>query len=282
MSKSKILVTGATGNIGKYVVEELINRNEKVLAAAFTERQSEEKVEWVSFDFTNPTTFDSALEEVDRVFLIRPPQLAKPQKDMKPFLLKVKEKGIRHIVFVSLMGVERNRVVPHRKIEDLIKELEIPYTFLRPSFFMQNLNTTHRDDIKLRDELYMPVGKARTSFIDTRDIASVASICLTEEDHLNKAYTLTGSEALDYYEVSNILTNVLGRTITYRNPGFFEFRRTIIKRGTRKDFANVMTMLYAITKMGTAEKVTEETQNLLNREPIKFEEYAKDFKHHWM
>lgn len=282
MDKSKILVTGATGNIGKYVVEELVNLNEKVVAAAFSEKKSEEKVEWVSFDFNNPATFDTALDDVDRVFLIRPPQLAKPQKDMKPFLTKVKEKKIRHIVFVSLMGVERNRAVPHRKIEDMIKELEIPYTFLRPSFFMQNLNTTHCDDIKFRDELFMPVGKAKTSFIDTRDIASVASICLTEKEHKNKAYTLTGSDALDYFEVSQILSVVLGRKITYKNPGLFQFRKTIIKRGTRKDFANIMTMLYAITKMGTAKKITEETRNLLKREPIKFEEYAKDFKHYWV
>ena len=65
------------------------------------------------------------------------------------------------------MGVEKNPVVPHRKIEDMIRYSGIAYTFLRPGFFMQNLNTTHRDAILVRNELYMPVGKAKTSFIDT-------------------------------------------------------------------------------------------------------------------
>ncbi|MFE8702281.1 SDR family oxidoreductase [Cytobacillus sp. FJAT-54145] len=283
----KVLVTGSTGNIGYYVVEQLAKRGEQVKAGVFTVEKakdifSEPEVEIVPFDFQNPETFEHALQGVDRVFLVRPPQLANPKEDMKPFLEKVKEKGIKQVVFVSLMGVEKNPVVPHRKIEDMIKELQIPYTFLRPSFFMQNLNTTHKEDIKLRNELFMPVGKAKTSFIDTRDIAEVAAVCLSEEGHIGKAYTLTGNEALDYYEIETILSEILGRKIEYKNPGVFEFRRTIIQRGIRKDFANVMTMLYLVTKMKTAEKVTEDTEYLLKRKPISFKQYALDHKEHWI
>ena len=64
---------------------------------------------------------------------------------MLPFLQAAKEKGIEKIVFVSLLGVEKNPIVPHRKIENIIKDLSIPYVLLRPSFFMQNLNTNHRE-----------------------------------------------------------------------------------------------------------------------------------------
>ncbi|MDZ5472185.1 SDR family oxidoreductase [Bacillus sp. 31A1R] len=282
----RVLVTGAAGNIGLYVVRELVKKGENVTAGVYSMEKAKEifsnmEITIVPFDFLNTDTFEEALEGVDKVFLVRPPKLAKPKEDMKPFLNAVKEKGIKQIVFVSLMGVEKNPFVPHRKIEDMIMAMGIDYTFLRPSFFMQNLNTTHQEDIKLRNELYMPVGKAKTSFIDTRDIASVAAVCLTENGHLGKSYTLTGSEALDYYKVGEILSEVLNRSIHYKNPGVLEFRKTLVKRGTKKEFANVMTMLYLLTKMKTAEKVTTDTKKLLGRNPITFKEYANDYKSSW-
>lgn len=284
MEKQTILVTGATGNIGYYVAKELAAKGEKVRVALFEpekEGGTFKNLEVVKFDFLQPTTYDTALQHVKKIFLIRPPQLAKPKRDMKPFIEKAKKMGVKHIVFVSLLGVEKNPIVPHRKIEDMIRESKISYTFLRPSFFMQNLNTTHREDIALRNELYMPVGKAKTSFIDTRDIAYVAAACLTEEGHCNKAYTLTGAKAIGYDEVGQILSNTLGRKIQYKNPGTLEFRRTLMKRGTKKEFANVMTMLYVLTRLGTAEKVTNEVKNILKRDPISFEQYAKDFQEAW-
>lgn len=281
-----ILVTGATGNIGYYVVSELVAKKEKVRVAVRNvdkERNTfaDLDVELVEFDFLKYETFDNALDGVQKVFLIRPPQLAKPKKDMKPFIEAIKKRKIDQIVFVSLMGVEKNPVVPHRKIEDLIRESGVGYTFLRPGFFMQNLNTTHREEIAERDELFIPVGKAKTSFIDTRDIASVAAACLTEDGHLWRGYTLTGAEALDYYEVAQILSDTLGRKIEYKNPGILEFRRKIIKRGIEKEFANVMTMLYVITRLGTAEKVTTEVKDILKRDPISFKQYARDFQDRW-
>jgi len=281
----RILVTGATGNIGYYVVQELVKKGHKVNAGVYSvakESFNSSNVNAVPFDFLNIDTFETALEGVDKIFLVRPPKLANPKEDMKPFLTTAKEKGIKQIVFVSLMGVDKNPFVPHRKIEDMIIAIGIDYTFLRPSFFMQNLNTTHQEDIKLRNELYMPVGKAKTSFIDTRDIASVAAVCLTEEGHIGKSYTLTGCEALDYYKVGEILSEVLNRKILYKNPGVFEFRRTLIKRGTKKEFANVMTMLYLLTKMKTAEKITLDTKELLGRDPITFKEYAIDYTNSWL
>ncbi|QOR64609.1 SDR family oxidoreductase [Cytobacillus suaedae] len=284
--KSAILVTGATGNIGNYVVKELTAKNERVRVAVRNLEKEKEgfsqyPVDIVEFDFLNPTTYDQALDGVKKIFLIRPPQLANPKKDMKPFIDTLRDKGVEQIVFVSLMGVEKNPIVPHRKIEDMIVASGIPYTFLRPGFFMQNLNTTHSEDIAIRNELFMPVGKAKTSFIDTRDIAAVAAVCLTEPGHLGKKYTLTGAESIDYHKVATILSTTLGRKIEYKNPGVLEFRRTIIKRGIKKEYANVMTILYVMTRLGTAEKTTDDLEKLLKRKPISFEQYAKDFQEEW-
>ncbi|MGZ9584270.1 SDR family oxidoreductase [Paenibacillus marinisediminis] len=279
-----ILVTGSTGNIGNYVVTELLKREAKVRAVvtnierAKTFFQPHPNLEIAPFDFLQPSTYPAALKDIKKIFLIRPPQLAKPKKDILPFLQAAKSAGVEHIVFVSLIGVEKNPVVPHHKIENLILEIGFTYTFLRPSFFMQNLNTTHREDISIRNELYIPVGKAKTSFIDTRDIGEAAAICLTHVGHENKKYELTGLEALSYDEVATIMSRILGRKIVYINPNVFAFRKTCIKRGMPKGFANVMTMLYTMTKFGTAKTITHDLEKILTHNPITFEQYVKDHK----
>ena len=281
----KILVTGATGNIGRYVVNELVQKGESVIAGVINKDQAQDVLNHVceiqEFDFLNAETFLKALQGVDRIFLMRPPALANPKADMLPFLAAAKKAGVTKICFVSLVGVEKNPMVPHRKIEEMIKELDFNYVFLRPSFFMQNLNTTHVTEIKERHELFIPVGKALTSFIDTRDIALAASIVLCDETRINQTFTLTGSQAISYEEVATILSRVLNRQITYKNPSLLAFRKEQLRRGTKKEFANVMTMLYLMTKLGTAKLVTDELENLIQRKPITFEQYAKDHQQYW-
>ncbi|OJF90645.1 SDR family oxidoreductase [Alkalibacterium sp. 20] len=283
----KYLVTGASGNIGQYVVDELLTFKKDIKAAVHNIEKAKnlfkdkENVEVVKFDFLDKKTFGKALEGVRAIFLVRPPNLAEPQKDMLPFLEAAKGKGIEKIVFISLLGVEKNPIVPHRKIETIIKNLSIPYVFLRPSFFMQNLNTNHREEIKERDELYIPAGKSKTSFIDTRDIARAAAISLIEDKYKNTAITLTGKEAINYDEVSKTLSEVLERNIEYKNPSLLKFRKERVKRGTPKEFANVMMLLYLMTKLGTAKDITYDLEKIIGREPISFKQYVIDHKDYW-
>lgn len=164
----------------------------------------------------------------------------------------------------------------------MIKKLDIPYVFLRPSFFMQNLNTNHREEIKERNELYIPAGSSKTSFIDTRDIARTAAISLIDEKYTNTTLTLTGKKAIDYYEVSRILSDVLKKEITYKDPSLYRFRKDRIKRGTSKGFATVMTLLYLMTKLGTAKDVTYDLEKIIGRAPISFKQYAIDHKNYWI
>ncbi|ERI94999.1 NmrA family protein [Clostridiales bacterium oral taxon 876 str. F0540] len=281
----KILVTGFTGNVGsfvgKYLKEEGINYKAAVRNVKKAKEIYGENNDYVEFDFEKASTFDKALDDVDKVFLMRPPAVSDAKRYVKPFIEKAKEKGIKQIVFLSLMGIEHNPIPPHYKIEKFIVESGIPYTFLRPSFFMQNLDTTHRFDIKENNNLFIPAGKSKSSFIDTRDIGEAAAKVLVEDGHLNKAYTLTGAEALDYYEVAEIFSKTLGRKVIFSNPSPLKFRKVMIDRGIDKSFANVMVGLYMSTKMGMAKKVTPELEKLLGRKPISLEKYVQDYVECW-
>ncbi|MCB2339037.1 SDR family oxidoreductase [Clostridium estertheticum] len=284
MMDNKILLTGITGNVGSAVVKYLKSIKIDFIAGVRDierSKQQDDSIQYIHFDFQDTVTYETALHGVKKVFLVRPPQLTDVRGIFIPFIQKCKEVGVNQIVFLSLLGAEKNPFPPHHKIEKAIVESEIPYTFIRPSFFMQNLSTTHAEDIKERDDLFISSGKAKLSFIDTRDIGEIIGRTITEEGHKNKAYTITGSQAITYYKVADIMTRVLGRKITYSNPSLFKFRKDMIKRGIKKDFATIMVILYLTTKLGMANHVTNTAELLLKRKPRTIEDFIKDYIDIW-
>ncbi|NJM06892.1 SDR family oxidoreductase [Candidatus Gracilibacteria bacterium] len=280
-----ILVTGATGNVGAALIPFLLGAGATVRAAVRAPAKEAERVpanvELVPFDFVVPDTFGPALDGVEQVFLMRPPALSNIRRDMLPFLTALKDHGVRQVVFLSLLGAEKNKVVPHARVEEALAKLELPTTLLRPSFFMQNLDTTHRLDIKDHNEIYVPAGNGRTSFIDVRDIAAVAARTLTEDGHVGQAYPLTGSVALTYGEVAEIFTRVLARPITYPNPALPAFTARMRSYGHAFDFIMVMIGIYTTARLGLAAFVSDDCERLLGRAPITVEQYVKDYRAVW-
>ena len=288
---TNILVTGATGNVGREVVRLLSVQKFPVTAAVRNpigaSKYFGSNVRCVLFDFTNPDTFADTFEGVDKLFLVRPPNIADINQ-ITPALNAAKQAGIEEIIFLSIIGADRNRIVPHYAIERAIEQLNIPAIFLRCSFFMQNLNTTHREDIQIRDRLFMPAGNGRTSFIDVRDIAAVALKFLTESNRskgasqLDRAYDLTGAVALTYYEVATVFTNVLDRPIHYTNPSIPIFIWQMLRQGFPLPFILVMVGIYTTARFGLASMVTSDVQQLLDRVPISMQQYVEDYRQYWL
>lgn len=277
----KILVTGASGNVGQYLIHNLLKLDEKIIAAGTNTSKLtsmfSNQVEVVEFDFTRPETFDNALKDVDRVFFMRPPHIGKPT-DLYPFLECVKKYSIKLITFLSLMGIENNTIPPHYKIERKIESLAIPYAHIRPGFFMQNISGIHAEEIKTKDMIFVPAGKSKTSFIDASDIGMAIAIILhNSSQHINTKYTLTGSEALSYNQIALILSHVLGRKIIYAKPSYLKYRYYYIyQRKLDKAYVNVTVALYFMTRMGAAKAVTNDFFTLVGKKPHSFEEFARN------
>lgn len=279
-----VLVTGATGNVGREVVNALVGKAQvraAVLPSELYRMPAQADVTYTAFDFLNPASFAPALAGVTRLFLLRPPALANARQHFAPIIEAAKAAGVRHIVFLSLMGVERNPFVPHHAIEMLLRASGMTWTFLRASFFMQNLSTTHRDEIRNRHELFIPAGKSRTSFVDTRDIGAVAARVLMEEGHSYQCYTLTGSEALTYREVADTFSSELGVQVRYANPSLWAFIRYQRERKTPWVYTLVMAMLYSMTRTGTASLVSDDCARLLGKAPIALREYVHEYRQNW-
>ena len=276
-----VMVTGALGNVGGYVAKYLIKNGQDVIVADINvealQRKYGDKVKSVFFDFTDLKTFLPALQDVDRVFIMRPPHLGKPE-DLKPFVETLKSKGgIKLVCFLSLIGVENNPIPPHHKIEKYIERAGLPFCHIRPSFFMQNISGIHAFEIKHFNRIVVPVKGALTSFIDAEDIGEITAKVLSEPDkHQNRGYAITGPEAIDYYAASNILSEELGRKITYANPNPSLAKKYWIEvRGLDKEYSKVMGMLYMMTRLGTAKKTTTTFEDIMGKKPQTFRQFVK-------
>ena len=237
----------------------------------------------MAFDFTDPATWTAAFAGVRLMFLVRPPQLSNVKRDMVPALEAAERAGVRHVVFLSLQGAEKNRVVPHAAIEKWLRASTMDWTFLRPSFFFQNLSTTHRADIRDRDEIFVPAGRGRTAFVDAADIASVAvEVLRAPADHAGKSWTPTGSVALTYDQVAAALTTELGRPIRYRRPGAWRYawhaRRTL---GMPIGMVLVTTAIYTTARLGLAAGLTGDVRAVLGREPNGISEFVHRERAAW-
>jgi uncharacterized protein YbjT (DUF2867 family) len=281
-----ILVTGAPGNVGTPLVAELLRLGAPVRVAAWDAAAASaafgDAVEVVHFDFLRPDTFGPAFAGVERMFLLRPPQIADVDGVVVPALRAAAAAGVRHVVFLSIQSAEKNRIVPHRKIEDRLRASGMAWTFVRAAYFMQNLSTTHAPEIRELDEIWVPAGRSsRTAHVDARDVAAVAARALVEDGHERMAYTPTGPAALTYDEIAGMLTRELGRPIRYADPGMLAFWHRLRRRGMPRGMVGVMLGIYTAARMGLADGLSDDVARLTGRPPIPMEQFIHDARDAW-
>lgn len=266
-----ILITGATGNIGRAVLKYL-QQDERVWRAS--QKQALESNERY-FNFEDLEKSKAALQNLDLLFLLRPPQISDTKKYFQPLIQICKEQKVKHIVFLSVQGVEKSSIIPHNKIERMILNSGMNYTFLRPSYFMQNLTTTLKPDID-RGQIYLPAGNTKFLWIDADDIGkAIAKIIETPSAHVNKTYTLTGTEYFTFKEVSAKLTHVLKRHIVYKSPSLIGFIFTKMRQGVSFGYTLVLIMLHYLARFQSTPPVTDDFKKLTNQEPKKLDDFLK-------
>lgn len=283
---TKVLITGATGNVGTEVIKTLQNIDHQLDIYAGVRNLTTDdnkldniKIKFAQFDFTDSTTYDTALDGCSILFLLRPPQISEVEKYFKPIIDTCKAKGVKHIVFLSVQGVEKSKIIPHHKIEKLIVDSKIPYTFLRPAYFMQNFTTTLHNDLVNKKRIFLPAGNAKFTLVDVCDIASVSATILTNiSEHINKSYELTCNEKLTFSEMAKTLSDILGTDIKYISPSLLSFFLTKRKEKTPAMFILVMIMLHYFPRFQKEPETTNWVDKITNRQPTTFEQFINDNK----
>ncbi|SFN80477.1 Uncharacterized conserved protein YbjT, contains NAD(P)-binding and DUF2867 domains [Bizionia echini] len=272
----RILITGATGHIGSEVLASLCKSPQDLeivaavrnVEAAEQQFQPSSQLTFQVFDFEKPDTFSQAFQGVDSLFLLRPPQLADVDRYFKPLLEAAKTSGIQQVVFLSVQGVETSNMIPHYKIEALIKNLGFQYVFVRPGYFMQNLTSTLLPEILKTQTITLPAGQAKFNWVDVKNIGEAVAVLIKAFDlYKNRGYDITGSENLSFQAVTHQMTIILNKPYRFKsiNPIRFYFKKR--KDGLTTGFALVMTLLHFLPRFQKEPEISNNFFKLTGKKP---------------
>ncbi len=193
-----------------------------------------------------------------------------------------KKKKVKKIVLMTAMGVNAVDSAPLRIVELHLEKSGLNYNIIRPNWFMQNFNSFWIHGINADGKIYLPVAKAKGSFIDARDIAAVAAELLLSDKFNNKDFDLTGSDVINHDQVADILSNVTGRKIAYQDIEPTTMLKSLLGAGLPNDYANFMLMILDFFKQGYSERTTDAVEKINGKKPISFKKYAEDYKASWV
>lgn len=284
-----ILITGATGNIGGHLVDDLHNAGADVVAGvtttskgrAFEERGIPSRV----VDYADPPSLTAAFAGVDRLLLLFP--LVKPMTEWASnAIAAAKSAKVSFLVRSSGMGagsdIHFDLGNVHGGIDEMVEDSSIPFTLLRPNSFMQNYVQYYGPMIKSSGAIYLPQGDGAMSLIDVRDVASAAAaVLLDPHAHQGRTYTLTGPDALSNADVARIITEVTGHGITYIAVGDETAQSGMRDMGLPDWNIRMLMSLSRHIRDGRAARITEAVRELTGRRPTTFRKFALENTRAW-
>jgi uncharacterized protein YbjT (DUF2867 family) len=235
----------------------------------------------VRVDLASQAGVKAAFEGVDRAFLLSPPGYANQDALLAPLIDEAKARGLNKVVLMTAMGANADENSPLRKAERHLEASGLAYNIIRPNWFMQNFNTFWLHGIQSAGQIFLPVGSAKGSFIDARDIAAVAARLLTSDAFANRDFDLTGPRALDHAEVAAILTQACGKPIGYTDITPEAMLQGLVGAGLPKDYADMLLVILGFFKAGYAERTTDAVPQITGQAPRTIEQYAKDYRASW-
>jgi uncharacterized protein YbjT (DUF2867 family) len=287
----KVFVTGATGNIGSRLVPELVKRGAEVTALVWSGETDPtrapnfpEYIKRVEGDLLNVAPLVTELEKVDALFLLCQGEL-EPYKALNTVDI-AKRAGIRHLVYLSGQDLEGLFEPPHCAFkilgEHVIKNSGIPYTFIRPNYFMQN-DYRSKDDILQRGLYTHPLGDVGVNRVDVRDIAEAAAIVLTSPGYEGETYTIASPDVFTGESTAALWSQVLGRTIKYAGHDDMDSYEEN-SMSFSPYMAHDMRMMYeGFQKNGfiASEEDIERLTRLLGRQPRNYYDFVEETASMW-
>lgn len=269
----KILVLGATGNVGRPLIQALHTQGEKVKAASRT-GQAVAGAEGVVFDYARPETFASAFDGVDRAYVMLPSGYVNAKELLLPVIQAAAQRRVK-VVFQSVFGVDADDAIPYRQVEIALEQSGTPFVILRPNWFADNFHTYWKAGID-HGQIAVPAAEGQSSFIDVRDIADSAAAALTTNRFDGQAFNLTGPEAFSYAQAARILSEAIGKPIRYTPVDDQAFVDGLTGVGVPSDYAHFLASIFHPVRAGWTSAVIDHVQLLTGKPARALAAYARD------
>jgi uncharacterized protein YbjT (DUF2867 family) len=278
-----ILITGATGNVGSEIARQLIAKGvrPKIFARDVEKLQSQigaEGYEVALGDFNDATSFESALDGVDAIYMVT--NQSDPFRDaLTRMVSQAEAKNLKSFVLLSAEGDADSDVFFVKRtgeLEEIVKSSKLPWTILRPDWFMQNFA-----GFVAMGMVAFPAGPGKTSFTDVRDVAEVAIKALTEEGHTHRTYRLTGPDAMTFEGAAKRLSASLGREIPFVGISPDDLRDGLIAQGAEPWYAQMNADMTFALREGFSFSPSNDIRFLLGREARSLETFVQDHAQQW-
>src|ERR1051325_5064310 len=273
-----ILITGATGHIGKELIPLLKETGQPIRVFVRDEQKVaylDPHIERVTGDLDDRASLVSALRGVEKVFLLT----FETQQDVR-FIEASKRAGIQHIVKLSTLEAAEHKIKVgkwHYEREELIRASGLDWTFLRPGMFMSNSIEWWSDSIRGQSSVFFPGGKkGKVAPVDPRDVARVAALTLTQSGHSKQTYELTGPELFTIGEMVQVISHVLGKPIHYVDIPPIAAQLFMLKSGMDKALVNALMEMLASLRKNEGAIVTDTVRQLTGHLPVGFEAWCRE------
>ena len=273
-----ILITGATGNIGRELIPLLLETRQPLRVFVREERKVAHLDAWVERavgDLDKPETLLSAVQGVERIFLVT----YETRQDIN-VMEAAKRAGVKHIVKLSTLEATDHKIQVgkwHHEREELIRASSLDWTFLRPGMFMSNSIDWWAESIKGQNSVFFPGGKkGRVAPVDPRDVAKVAAAALTQPGHNGQAYELTGIELFTIGAMVQVISRVLGKPIQYVDIPPIAAKLFMLKTGMDKTLVNALMEMLGSLRRNEGAIVTDTVERITGHPPRTFEAWCRE------
>lgn len=264
--KNNILVIGGTGKTGRKVVEKLQHMNHPVRIGS--------RKATPSFDWEKPSTWENALEGIEKVYITFQPDLAVPGalEAIKSLTEQALKCGVKKLVLLSGKGEREAELC-----EEVVMQSGLDYTIIRASWFSQNFSETFFLDPILAGHVALPKPDAKVPYVDTNDIADVAVEVLLNDKHNGQIYALTGPELWTFEEVITEISAASGREIQFTPISLEEYIKMLGEHQVPSDYIWLINYLFSNVLDAKGNNViSHDIEKVLGRKPTDFRKYVRE------
>lgn len=276
-----ILVTGATGQFGKSVIDFLLKKgisSTNIVALVRDEEKAtvlkDQGVVLRIGDYDNYTSLVSAFKGIEKLLFVSGSDIMKRNAQHQNVVSAAKEAGVKHIVYTSFLGKDETETSPlwivvesHLKTESWLRESGLEFTILKNTLYMDFVPAFIGEKVVETGVIYLLAGDGKVGAVLRSEMAEATSNILTSANHEGKTYNFTSHEAFSYQEVAQQLSEITGKTINYISPNEAEYGQTLAGFGVPADFISLFTSFAVAQNNGELETIGFDVEQLLGRKP---------------
>jgi len=283
-----ILVTGATGNLGKATINSLLNKGISANNIAALVRDESKSAEFKSRgiqvrigDYQDFDSLKSAFQDVDKLLLISSSaEIAQRFEQHKNVINAARESGVNHIIYTSFdmkdlrQSIMVGDVQYHADTSDYLKQIAVPYTLMDNTLYADLIPIISGNNI-LDEGISIPAGNGKTPFLPITEMAEAIAVVLTTSGHETKEYTIAAEKAVSFAEIADLVSEITGTTVAYNQTDIPSYVAQLVQQGVPDDDAAYLSRFAGAIAKGEFETNKSDMKQLLGRSPISLKDFLK-------